>query len=40
MPVNNRIAESAAELAKWRQHLHQAPELLYDVEETAAFVAE
>ena len=40
MPVNNRIAESAAELAKWRQHLHQAPELLYDVEETAAFVAD
>ncbi|MBC8129845.1 MAG: M20/M25/M40 family metallo-hydrolase, partial [Rhizobiaceae bacterium] len=40
MPVNARIAESHAEISLWRRHLHQHPELLYDVEGTAAFVAE
>ncbi|MEX6508368.1 M20 aminoacylase family protein [Jiella sp. M17.18] len=40
MPVNNRIAESQAEIAGWRRHLHSRPELLYDVAETAAFVAD
>ncbi|MER0238759.1 M20 aminoacylase family protein [Fulvimarina sp. MAC8] len=40
MPVNNRIADSAAEFAEWRRHLHRNPELLYDVHDTAAFVSE
>ena len=39
MPVNNRIADAQPEIAGWRQHLHQRPELLYEVHETAAFVA-
>jgi hippurate hydrolase len=40
MPVNNRIAETAPEIAAWRQELHTRPELLYEVHETAAFVAD
>ena len=40
MAVNNRIAEAQAEIAGWRRKLHARPELLYDVEETAAFVAD
>ena len=39
MPVNNRIADSQDEISLWRRHLHQHPEILYDVQETAAFVA-
>jgi hippurate hydrolase len=39
MPVNNRIADRQDEIAGWRRHLHQIPEILYDVHETAAFVA-
>ncbi|UIJ72379.1 M20 aminoacylase family protein [Aurantimonas sp. HBX-1] len=39
MPVNNRIAESQPEIAAWRHHLHANPEILYDVVDTAAFVA-
>ena len=39
MPVNNRIAESQPEIAAWRNHLHANPEILYDVVDTAAFVA-
>jgi hippurate hydrolase len=40
MPIINRVAEFHADIAAWRQHLHANPELLYDVYETAAFVAE
>ena len=40
MPVSNRIAASAEEIASWRQHLHQHPELQYDLPRTSAFVAE
>ncbi len=40
MPVLNRAVESKAEIAAWRRKLHQNPELLYDVHETAKFVAE
>ncbi len=40
MPILNRAAEMQDEIAAWRRHLHQRPELLYDVHETAAFVAE
>jgi hippurate hydrolase len=39
MPVKNRLAEMQPEIAAWRQHLHENPELLYDVHDTAAFVA-
>ncbi|MFG1357892.1 M20 aminoacylase family protein [Xanthobacter pseudotagetidis] len=40
MPVNNRIAASAGEIAGWRQALHRRPELQYDLPLTAAYVAE
>lgn len=40
MPVLNRAAEMQEEVAGWRRHLHEHPELLYDVYETAAFVAD
>ncbi|MDY8108361.1 M20 aminoacylase family protein [Fulvimarina sp. 2208YS6-2-32] len=40
MPVNNRIADSAEEHSGWRRHLHRHPELLYEVHDTAAFVAD
>ncbi len=40
MPVLNRAVETQAEIAAWRRHLHQNPELLYDVHQTARFVEE
>ena len=40
MPTRNRFADLHAEITGWRRHLHQHPELLYDVEETAAFVVD
>ena len=40
MPVVNRIADFAADMAKWRRHLHTIPELALDCPETAGFVAE
>ena len=40
MPVVNRIADYAADMAKWRQHLHTIPELEFECYETAAYVAE
>ncbi|NKX43536.1 M20 aminoacylase family protein [Roseicyclus persicicus] len=39
MPIKNRFAEMLPEITAWRRHLHQHPELLYEVHETAAFVA-
>ena len=39
MPVLNRIAGYADEMTAWRRHLHQHPELQFDLSETAAFVA-
>ena len=39
MPVSPAIADIAPEAQRWRRHLHAHPELLYDVNETAAFVA-
>lgn len=39
MPVINRASELQPEVAEWRRHLHQNPELLFDVHGTAAFVA-
>ncbi|SHI32711.1 M20 aminoacylase family protein [Wenxinia saemankumensis] len=40
MPVLNRIAEFAPELAEWRRALHRRPELRFDCHATAAFVVE
>ncbi len=40
MPILNRAAELQYEVSEWRRHLHANPEILYDVEQTAAFVAE
>ena len=40
MPIVNRIADLAGEIAEWRHDLHAHPELLYDVQRTAATVAE
>ncbi|TPK96602.1 amidohydrolase [Mesorhizobium sp. B2-4-12] len=40
MPILNRAAEMQDEVAGWRRHLHQTPELNFDVFKTAAFVVE
>ena len=40
MPIVNRVADLAAEIAAWRHDLHAHPELLYDVTRTAGVVAE
>jgi amidohydrolase len=40
MPILNRAAELQGEVAGWRRFLHQHPEILYEVHNTAAFVAE
>ena len=40
MPIKNRFAEMHAEITGWRRHLHQYPELMFDVHETAKFVEE
>ncbi|MGI1661140.1 M20 aminoacylase family protein [Palleronia sp. KMU-117] len=39
MPVRNRLAEMQPEIAGWRRHLHEHPELLFDTVRTGAFVA-
>ena len=38
MPILNRAAELQSEVTEWRRHLHTKPELLFAVENTAAFV--
>jgi hippurate hydrolase len=40
MPVINRFADLADDIAAWRRDYHRHPELLYDVHRTAADVAE
>lgn len=40
MPVINRIAEFADDVAEWRRDFHAHPELQYDVHRTAGKVAE
>jgi amidohydrolase len=40
MPILNRVAELHEEVTEWRRHLHTIPELLSDVHQTAAFVAD
>ncbi len=39
MPIINRMAELHDEITTWRQEIHENPELMYDVHETAANVA-
>lgn len=38
MAILNRAAELHDEVTGWRRHLHQHPELMFDVHQTAAFV--
>jgi len=40
VPIINRIADFQPEAAEWRRDLHRHPELLYDVDRTAGFVAD
>jgi hippurate hydrolase len=40
MPVINRIAGYAEDMAEWRRWLHRNPELSFDCHRTAAFVAD
>ena len=40
MPIVNRVADLANEIAEWRHDLHAHPELLFDVNRTAGVVAE
>ncbi len=40
MPVKNRFADLLPEITTWRQDFHAHPELLYDVQRTAAKVAD
>jgi hippurate hydrolase len=40
MPIVNRVAAFAEEIAEWRHDLHAHPELDYDVHRTAGIVAE
>jgi hippurate hydrolase len=40
LPVLNRIADFAPEMAEWRRHLHRHPELKFDCHRTAAFIAD
>ncbi|MGA2495096.1 MAG: M20 aminoacylase family protein [Roseiarcus sp.] len=40
MIVSPAIAELVPDAQRWRRHLHAHPELLYDLDQTAAFVAE
>jgi amidohydrolase len=40
MPIVNRVADLHAEITAWRRDIHANPELLYDVNRTAASVAD
>ena len=40
MPIVNRVADLATDIAAWRQDIHEHPELLYEVHRTAGLVAE
>ena len=40
MPIVNRIADMHGEITAWRREMHMHPELLYDVHQTAAVVAD
>src|SRR5215213_4561489 len=40
MPIINRVADLANEVAAWRRDFHENPELLFDVHRTAGIVAD
>jgi amidohydrolase len=40
MPIVNRVADLQPEIQAWRRDIHENPELLYDVNRTAALVTE
>jgi len=40
MPIKNSFAEMHSEITAWRHHLHENPELQFDVHQTAAFVVD
>jgi amidohydrolase len=40
MPIVNRVADLQGEIAQWRHDIHAHPELLFDVQRTAATVAD
>ena len=40
MPIVNRVADLQPDIQAWRRDIHENPELLYDVDRTAAFVAD
>jgi metal-dependent amidase/aminoacylase/carboxypeptidase family protein len=40
MPIVNRIAAMHSDITAWRRDIHAHPELLYDVQRTAATVAD
>ncbi|MBK5927460.1 M20 aminoacylase family protein [Rhodobaculum claviforme] len=40
MPIRNRLAELAPEIAEWRRDFHENPELLYDTHRTSGIVAQ
>jgi hippurate hydrolase len=40
MPIVNRVAAMHGEISAWRRDIHAHPELLYDVQRTAATVAD
>jgi amidohydrolase len=40
MPILNRAIELQPDVTSWRRHLHQNPEIGFEVHQTAAFVAE
>lgn len=39
MPILNRVSEMHDEISAWRRHLHQHPEIGFEVHRTAEFVA-
>ena len=40
MPIVNRVADLQPDIQAWRRDIHEHPELLYDVQRTAGFVAD
>ena len=39
MAIRNRLSEMQSEISKWRQDIHQHPELMFDTFRTSDFVA-
>jgi hippurate hydrolase len=40
MPIINRVADLQPDIQAWRRDIHEHPELLYEVQRTAGFVAD